>query len=1132
MFGTRVRLVALKVLSFALMLVSPAVAAAQTWDAFVAPAGHVAIKDTLDGPSFDPLRQCLPSLGSPLGAQYYATVVEVSDREGRKGAAYSDAVEYVDAYFHFLRDQPGATIDPDDHILMAMSTDNHGIAIHPGHKWVQLGFERDVVKSTIDGSKFGEFARGGDFGGALCELAKAVDAKLIELNKVATRRLQQLREGLTPLRTKLNSAKADVETRARDKTIDKDFEQLLLRTLERATISLDRVEYALRRGDMPGASEASTAASEGLLMVSSRLRRLDAVEAEVRTEHQLMEEYRADIGRRADKDWELPRRALVRIQACQGEARDVSVAVRHGKSANVATCRFEIIGLIERADTRYYVVTEVVPGVGLVLLIVLLFALGLARSSRRRAELAVTLEVLEGWDQKLQNASVRLVDLENTYPLYFGAATERWSGESREIDQRCADAVNQVFLLYGRAQELLSEAHQLVDGCGLLAVGPLLEARELLTSHQIVIKTGDAKSDRRIFAPLTRAYRGDAATLLSDLNRVYGEAIEALNEVRDTFVRVQSLEDDVNEVAVRAIDAISARHGLGYPVDHLQQILDDAVETQQTGLRYAKTDPILSTRRLEEALAHLRSIAERAESGNDTILAVRGVVADTGRALRARVAELRDEGFSLDEPGFNPDARLDKSVRSAQFAVGQVAGGDEEAAVETLARLRSDLELLGQQLEAIHDARGRVPKEVTRQREQRERLVERIPRALETLAALGAEHADDTFTSEADNLSELAEVLERLVGWEEHLINDHANQRYLAALADIETAEDLLVAGAALLDGIQTIESRLDQARTDAREVRAECDDLVRNAEELLDKHAREIGRDLAKTSAAAIAAAREVFEGTTEPKPNWLALRDQLQDSRISLSHAVETMRADIAQMAAVEVLARQLTSRVELLSDKIESEERDRPPVAEAAEIARGKLLDWKKDVAVASFGGARLHELSGEVEASIVHAEQVWEEEMSIIEQAEATLRRAEANIALSPYFGEGVTATYWRATGPLAAARAALLDGYWEQGALKAQEALSLIAEDNASCRRKASARRAARAARARAAARRSSWSSSSGAGASSSSASTSSFGSSWTSTSSLSSSSSSSWSSASTSSSSSWSGSSTSGGSTW
>ncbi len=153
-------------------------AEAQAWDPFPPlPAGeHLAVKPGLDSTAYDNLRGCLRRFDSGIGASYFTAIVDVTSPDGSPSPDRSDAVPYVDSLYQAWL--PSGRLDPATHVLTVLSLRNRAIAVHPGKRWVDLGFQGASIQRAIDGSSFGDYARSGDYGLALCDLALTIDLAL------------------------------------------------------------------------------------------------------------------------------------------------------------------------------------------------------------------------------------------------------------------------------------------------------------------------------------------------------------------------------------------------------------------------------------------------------------------------------------------------------------------------------------------------------------------------------------------------------------------------------------------------------------------------------------------------------------------------------------------------------------------------------------------------------------------------------------------------------------------------------------------------------------------------------------------------------------------------------------------
>ncbi|MEM9598292.1 MAG: hypothetical protein AAGD06_28770, partial [Acidobacteriota bacterium] len=746
------------------------------------------------------------------------------------------------------------------------------------------------------------------------------------------------------------------------------------------------------------------------------------------------------------------------------------------------------------------------------LLLVLLFGGGLLAvaayfflSRRRRRAKARAAEEIERWQGKIGNAAERLLAMENKYPLYFSTRNLRWDGESEDLDQACADAVNRVYLLYSKAFELLRSAEHDVAHARGFGAEPFDKAFTSLRETPVRFDTGEPPPDtpdhRRIFRPLTEHYEGTAHSLLEDLDGAYGNALEALDRVTEVDQRFRDRVEAADGAATAATAACSRRGELGLPTapgtDRLAPLLDGRDRAASL-----LSDPVRAVRLLDATTADLSELAEVVELGNSTIDELRGPITELGLHLRRRLDELRGAGFRCAEPGFQPDLRLDRGLEEAELVERSVAEGREAEGAEHLGSLRSGLGELEEQLLAVEGARDGVPPAVARVEADAAALRDRIPAARVTLEGLAEDHAAEAYGAEADNLEELDDILGQIGEWTDHIREDHGSQRYLSALADLDTCATLVADGAALLDAVDTIQRTLDEARGIAVAGVQTCRDLQDRVRGLASEAG--VARDLSERCGVAVQDADELFGKADAPRPNWLTLEADLEAMGAALRHLASEAEADIADLAQCRTLETELAERADGLLRRARTERRDRDHVERAIRDAAAKIESWRSDLASdgasggAGSGGRQLLHRGRDAEQSLAHAAELWSSEADAIATAERELATAEALLRQEDgrSHGYGVVVDCQRGRRLLADARDAAAGKAWESVADLARKAAEAVREEAGAAHRAArereqaerlrlaqlraqeeARRRAAAAAAAAAAARSRSWSTS-------------------------------------------------------
>ncbi|MEM7350431.1 MAG: hypothetical protein AAF657_06465 [Acidobacteriota bacterium] len=885
-------------------------AAGQNWDPFpVLRSGqHAAVQADLDGPAFDNLRNCLSRFDSAAGAGFYAAVVGVTSIDGSASPERSDAVPYVDALFDAWRTT--GQINPETDVLMVVGLRNRAVAVRPGNRWADQGFEGVAVRQAIEASSFASYARSGDYGLALCDLALALD-----------RRIASLGTAVPPGPTS-GSLRGPIEAEQRQVT--------------------------RRSSDSGGWAGCGSAALFGLAILGGVL------------------------------FWR-----------------------RRG---------------VRRAKTR-------------------------------------TVDELARWKEKIEVAAERVLQIETEHPLYFATSAERWTGESEPYDRAAAEAVNRVFLLYSKAFELQDQADALVAEAGAWSPKPYDEAWQLLQASEVRIETGEVEDRRRIYLPLSQEYRGSSATLLEDLGAAYGAAYEALRKVDEVAEKALQLGEEAGQAAADALAASNQRGELGLSVEHLTLALEPVLNRRTEAEQRVATDPVAATRALEEVIAELAVVTERARVGNEAIAAVREPIQALGETIRQEVARLREAGYRLEEPGFQPDLQLDHGAREARRIESLVAAGEEDDAVRAREALELGLAELQQHLEASEAAREGVPTTLEQLRQARDELANRAPDAEATLSRLQAEHAADAFRDEADNLQELQTLLGRLEEWFGHIADDHREQRYLSALADLERAEELLAEGSDLVDAVAVIEKQLAAARDGAKELAYRSTQWVQRLGEVADATVGGIGAELRRSISDLQARATASLEAVEGPRPQWLHLESTLAAVEEELRRTVGLVEEEIAAHEASLRLATDLDGRLKALDHQVRAETRDRSHVGRAVDDAARQLSAWRARLGEAEFSGSELQRQGQELQAAFEQARGAFETEMNLVREAESRLRAAESLLRQvdGRNFGYGVVANCRSGRRSLRAGDEALHQREWDTALTLAREAQDAIEAERRHCR---------------------------------------------------------------------------------
>lgn len=677
--------------------------------------------------------------------------------------------------------------------------------------------------------------------------------------------------------------------------------------------------------------------------------------------------------------------------------------------------------------------------------------------------------------------------------MYFDSGRAAWVGDSAQLDQDCADEVNRLFLMFSKAQDIHRQARKEADDAPILRVAALERVLERLRTVEVTIEMGEREKQRRIFLPLSREYRASAAELLEDLAGTYTRAVELLQEATGLMERVDELRTEVGTAASTAMAGVKFRADADLPSAHLEELSSAGQNAWLGGRSIAATDPRQAIEYLEHAAAHFAECTRIAELGNTAIRGVRELLPARRAAIESRIKGLRDGGYTVREPGFDPGRELERLTRVGQRIEEQLGEPDDQTANDTWFALVADLDALERRIDVTEQARDEVPKRLAELRKLHAENDARRPDGEAILAELAAHHAPAAYDHESDNLQETAQLRKLTEEGFASAEKAHASQYYLAATEDVQTLTEIIAHRHALLDELDTIIERLEAAKAETHELFEAAD--ARFAEiRGMREGAKGVDTQLSNDIAQAESGLAVTKDLASNERPHWLELLHSATDlASIAGALRDETSREIEAFNDAVVRHARIEAECAELMA-KARGETRDRPHV-EAVITDAKKSIDAAGDaLASVDTGGTEASLAVEAAEKWLDRARHAWRSELEAFQTAEADLVAAERryDAVNGASYGYGAYADASSARSDLRRARKFAEQREWEKVSQLASASMVRInAAANAAqaeADRERRSREAAAAAAAAAARRRSSSYSSSSFSSSSSSSS--------------------------------------------
>jgi uncharacterized membrane protein YgcG len=992
---------------------------------------RVAVSGTPD--TYAKLRATLAELKSAVGADYHVCVVGLSAASA--GGEYADsAVDYVDQVFETWR-SAGAPIDPERGVVIVLAIQNRGIALHPGSRWTRLGFERDVVTRLIDGSSFGQYARSGDYEGALAQLIQAVDWHLALQEREQAKTAEQAQRALGDARERA----ARLRARADALPYAHAFTGPLLAEVDAA---IARAAAAQAKGEARLASAEAGDASAFLARLAQQLDERDraraSAPAELRAARARLERAAASLAG-APLVGEGVREGLAAATTSleDAERRLVDddpmgvVAAIAQASQQVSEVEGRQAGALAAHRFRTRTLPAFLGGLGALTLAALVVALRWQRGRRARA---AGLEVAR-WERCLAAAAEKLLALEDEHPVLFGAAAplDRFSGETATTFKVAAAQADDLFLAFAHAREILDGAKKLVAGAGPLTWGALDRALAALTTDEVEVGT-ELVEVRRLFLPERRVVRRSAAALLDGLEAAYTQAKERLGALERLVVevperlRASSIALGAAEVRIAALEA----RGPDLPA-HAAELTRLELEQSRLAALAAK-DPVGIEAATAELAAGAAALGARLQRVDEALGVLEGALARLAEA-EARAASLREgEGLLLEEPGFEPEA-LAQAVREHDGAAREAASaGREEDAVAAARRADEGASELRRLIDETLASRAETPARLAAEAQRQAALTALLPERRGRLDALRALHDDDALRPALDNADEahaaLAFVAQALEQARAGLAPEA--QRFLAAAELVRRAAAVLAQVEALYAEVEHKAADLDQARAAAQSFLGLADAHALAVRGLL----RGGDRFASQPTCEAIESVFATVEGNraaqAAPRPHWLRLRDSAGALEGYARAVLARATAEDAACREAQVVLPALQGRVEAHARVLAASTEDRKPANDQLAQARALLADAARAVAAGRVDWLAVLAVLRQAEGGVETSRRLAEQDVSLARSARQAIADSHALLgAADRPFSHGVRVDLVAASVALKRARDALAEHEYER-----------------------------------------------------------------------------------------------------
>jgi hypothetical protein len=877
--------------------------------------GTVAVQDVPD--SFVKLRGFLAEHRSPIGAKYHVAVVAFTDPLNRKGPGFGDA---SGEYLKRLVEKWRVSVDTENAVIILLGLHNQDVSIHPFSRWARLGWKDYQVVKTLESSQFASFARASDYESALRALVGAIDAELSRRLRDQENQEQRIRELLSQAQAK----SWEYEALAKQSQYDPPQARQLH---ERAVAAAASAQSTLAAGDPRKAHELAQAAARDAEEAALHLAKLRETELASRDRwRQLKKRAEALEQRLVGADFEVTRvRWALKDATRELEAADRLIREHnHGEAASQLSMAELSLGLAvdritsekaereRRASARVFFLRLGVAILGVILL-AWLFVKRWRSAHRGRA----ARELFQQWETLLGRLGDGLVKFEDEHALALGLAgqSERFDESSPGPVFELVREVDRLFLAFEAAQRVLSGAKGALDRAGpllWLRERPYERAIELLTVKQVVIRS-DELTYRKPYLPRTDEVQIKPQQLLAELQASWERVVQKVDSLethlRSAWEQLNQLQQGLGELEALELSLLE----LGLPWA-LRAETAELGRKLQSAREQVKTDPQAALKKAEALGKSLAGLRERTATLSRAVSHLEKELPGRRAAASAALEQLRAQGFTVEEAGFEPSAMLAHIDKMSAAAMKALRGGKHEAAEKSAREALETAEELLELCERARRSREESPGLIAELEGRISELRTRIPERQERIRGLRQLYKDSSLQPALDNAEEASAVLDQAAGYltEARACLTAEVQRYLASEELISRASERLEAVSALFQEIETKAADLAQVRQAAEEALKMAARPYEDLQGLM-TDAPFASQETQAAHKEATRALNELKSATEAQRPDWPRLREQAKALQVSIAATVESALAEWNAHQKARTLLQELPTRRE---------------------------------------------------------------------------------------------------------------------------------------------------------------------------------------------------------------------------
>ncbi|MBX9941217.1 MAG: hypothetical protein K2Y32_18280 [Candidatus Obscuribacterales bacterium] len=596
--------------------------------------------------------------------------------------------------------------------------------------------------------------------------------------------------------------------------------------------------------------------------------------------------------------------------------------------------------------------------------VILLFMFVRFRNAQTKAR-----AIIKERKTKLEPAFQNYLQLEGDYLSFLQSLSDNFVGRSRQSIDQAKTAYGTLSARVRKVIETVEAAEKEIEAANMFSVGRIHAAVAKVTTEKLKVTGEDVPlAQRNLFSGVVSESTMTLEEIFAEMQALFDTAKSNCADFMQAFMGAEQNKKDIEALVgkVEALKSELAKRSLVF--DPFQPRYADVSRGRDEFMSLMVSDPLTAytkSETVERAVEAIEADMRRAIELKDSLVETeRRIATAQGKVDQTRGKDAdytyvesidtagRPSKNLLNEKGGNPDVPLGTAREKLNNCLQLLLEGKLSEALKAKQGAETSADEAAKLIDTVLSARAFVQKEVVSVIERLRKLRDELPAADNALAALRGEFQEKNFDGEPAKVTFAHRVADTTDGELAKVKQAFAEQRYLAARAELEESGSELDMAR---NGLVEVASRLKKLQ----ELRAHARATVKAAEQRANALSRKIRENSFTTSQATDDAFSAILPRVSEQRTDvgrdvtdWVAAAaqsDRLTAELTALDTAIDTQRQayENAKRRAGEVVSKVKSAAPTFKQEYVrDAAERSYAQVVERAGQLDGALKVQKSD------------------------------------------------------------------------------------------------------------------------------------------------------------------------------------------